>query len=554
MNNIHRMSVAVFVFWASSTTTHAQGDDLSLLKQQAAELRRQNKHLDARLKTLEAKQNARGETVKALSPPESFVAQAAKDPLAALKDEGPVTWNGITAFGSIDAGLGWVSHGSPENPTAYFGESYMLKNANRSYFGIAPNNLAQSTLGLKGSQEILPGLSGVFMASTGFVPTSGRLADGPGTVVSNNGLNRQSYSLNGDGSRGGQPFNDELYVGLSSPTFGQLTFGRQRSFALDLVPIYDPVGGGYAFSVVCFSGTVASGLGSPETPRWDDALKYRLTYGPVRFGVMYKFADGNGGGNIGNAGGAPAAGSTLTGAHFFQPKNDAGQILLGASYGALDVDGALGYYHQAVAIGNPLSSAQLAGASSFTDNTGLTTLTSGNANANTISGVATDNTGWMIGAKYTWTQFKFFAGWAHSIINNPSNNVGVGAQNDQGGYIFSTISNFSIPHTKLLDTEWVGAKYLYDSKTDFTLSYFHVGQNRYGSAAQIATCAYSPQNSRAAQCAGEINAASLYADYHFTKRFDIYAGLMVFNISGGMSSGYLYYTNWAPTAGVRYTF
>ena len=38
-----------------------------------------------------------------------------------------------------------------------------------------------------------------------------------------------------------------------------------------------------------------AGGGDTEDTRWDDAVKYRLTYGPVHFGAMYKFADGSGG-------------------------------------------------------------------------------------------------------------------------------------------------------------------------------------------------------------------------------------------------------------------
>ncbi len=38
-----------------------------------------------------------------------------------------------------------------------------------------------------------------------------------------------------------------------------------------------------------------AGGGDTENSRWDDAVKYRLTYGPVHFGAMYKFADGSGG-------------------------------------------------------------------------------------------------------------------------------------------------------------------------------------------------------------------------------------------------------------------
>ena len=28
----------------------------------------------------------------------------------------PLTWHGITLYGTVDVGVGWVSHGLPENP------------------------------------------------------------------------------------------------------------------------------------------------------------------------------------------------------------------------------------------------------------------------------------------------------------------------------------------------------------------------------------------------------------------------------------------------------
>ena len=58
--------------------------------------------------------------------------------------------------------------------------------------------------------------------------------------------------------------------------------------------LYDPAGGAYAFSYIGYNGTMAGG-GDTEDSRWDDAVKYRIAYGPVHFGAMYKFADGSGG-------------------------------------------------------------------------------------------------------------------------------------------------------------------------------------------------------------------------------------------------------------------
>ena len=190
--------------------------------------------------------------------------------------------------------MGWVSHGLPENGYNYEGESLVNRNGNHSQFLIAPNNLSQTGLGIRGKEEFLPGWSVVFNASTGINPQSGQLANLAATNTINDGLPRSSYSFAGDGARAGQVFNDELYAGVSSAQFGTLTFGRQRALGTDAMLAYDPAGGAYSFSFIGYNGLMAGG-GDTQDTRWDDALKYRLTYGPVHFGAMYKFADGQGG-------------------------------------------------------------------------------------------------------------------------------------------------------------------------------------------------------------------------------------------------------------------
>ena len=55
-------------------------------------------------------------------------------------------------------------------------------------------------------------------------------------------------------------------------------------------------------------------------------------------------------------------------------------------------------------------------------------------------------------------------------------------------------------------------------------------------------------------CSGNLNAASVSLDYHFTKRFDSYAGAMWSNVSHGLANGYLETTMIDPTIGFRYSF
>ncbi len=555
----------------------ATADEIAALKAQSAALKKQNAALEKRLNRIE-KQQAREQAEMARQPAArpaatSFLADlpSLKGPAgcAPLNLDGPLTFCGITIFGTIDAGVGYVSHGLPENGQNYEGESLINKFTNKPYFGVAQNNLSQTTLGVKGEEQLLPGLAGVFMASTGINPQSGQLANMPGTLVSNQGLPRGAYSFSGDGGRGGQAFNDQLFAGLSSKTFGELTFGRHRPFSVDMVVGYDPTGAAYSFSPIAYNGQFVQGLGATEDARWDNSLKYRVSYGPVHLGAMYKFADGNGGCDYL---GTPAiAGTPLV---CYPTNNTAYQFNLGGIFGALELDGVFGVYHDAVVIANgnsPLSAAQLAGASVFTSNMGVAVASTGNNNINTLSALISDNMGFGIAAKYTYNQFKFFAGYAHDELQNPSNNAGIGSDNQQGGYMLSSVNNNAYPHPRVLQTFWTGVRYAYNSKTDIIAAYYLVNQNQWGNAAQDATCSAATQNAKAAQCGGDLNAGSFYVDYHFTKRFDVYGGMEVSAVNGGMAGGSLpagartitganlgfnYYTNWARCrwSGARFTF
>ena len=67
-------------------------------------------------------------------------------------------------------------------------------------------------------------------------------------------------------------------------------------------------------------------------------FKYKVAYGPARFGAMYKFADGSGGCNY--TGTPPLDLQRHRDAQkCYTPHNDACQINLGGTYGGFDVDG-----------------------------------------------------------------------------------------------------------------------------------------------------------------------------------------------------------------------
>jgi predicted porin len=464
-----------------------------------------------------------------------------------------LTWHGITLYGAYDVGVGWVSHGLPVNGYNYEGESLVNRNGYQSRFLVAPNNLQQTGFGIRGKEEFAPGWAIVFNASTGINPQSGLLANAPGTDVVNNGLPRASYSEAIDGARAGQPFNDEYYGGISSEKFGTLTFGRQRSLGTDAMLQYDPAGGAYAFSYIGYNGTMAGG-GDTDDSRWDDAMKYRFTYGPVHFGAMYKFANGSGGCY------SPLPTWTAANCAPVRPHNNAYGFDIGGQHGKLSADIVYQHYNEAISVLNPLLGPQSVSApyQSTTDSINTNQI-SGGVNLidpnGTVYGIVTDNNAILVALKYTWDPFKFFAGYEYIWQNNPAQPLGVGAT-DQGGYIMSGVEDNNLDSEKLLQIWWTGAKYTYRTKTDITVAWYQQRQNDFRVPQ---TCA--PGNFRSS-CAGTLDEVSLYADHHFTKRLDGYVGVAYSVVTGGLAIAiphgpgvpYLYPTNVAPTIGVRFAF
>ncbi len=464
-----------------------------------------------------------------------------------------LTWHGITLYGAYDIGVGWVSHGLPENGYNYEGASLVNRNGYQHRFLIAPNNLQQTGLGIRGKEEFHPGWSVVFNASTGINPQSGLLANASATQTINNGLPRKSYSYAIDGARAGQPFNDEIYGGISSEHFGTLIFGRQRSLGTDAMLLYDPAGGSYDFSYIGYNGTMAGG-GDTENSRWDSAVKYRLTYGPFHFGAMYKFADGNGGCYSASATWT-AATCTPESAH-----NNAFGFDGGGNYGKLSADVVFQHYNQAISVLNPLLGPQSPTQSyqSTTNSINTNPITGANliATTNTVNGIVTDNKAIMGAVRYTWNPFKFFGGYEYIWQNNPADPLGVGAS-VQGGYIMSGVEDNNLDSEKLVQIWWTGVKYAYDSKTDITFAWYGQAQNtfRVPSTCSIAAGFRS-------SCAGDLEEGSLYIDHHFTKRFDGFAGLAYSFVTGGLAIAiphgpgvpYLHNSNFAPTVGGRFSF
>src|SRR5579863_1066242 len=495
-------------------------------------------------------------TARAQVTPETPTSQAAA-PAATAKeganDEHPLTWHGITVYGAYDIGVGWVSHGLPENGYNYEGESLVNKNGNASRFVIAQNNLSQTGLGIRGKEEFLPGWYAVFNASTGINPQSGQLANMAATNTVNNGLPRSSYSYAGDGARAGQAFNDEFQGGISSKQLGTLTFGRQRALGTDAMLAYDPAGGAYSFSFIGYNGLMAGG-GDTQDTRWDEAVKYLFAHGPIHLAAMYKFSDGQGGCYSPSAAWT-AATCTPESAH-----NSAYGFDVGGRFAGFSADVVYQHVNQAISVVNPL----LGPASltqpyqSTTDSINTNPIKGANLIDinNTEYGIVTDNFAIMVAVKYTLGAGKLYAGYEHILYKNPAHPLGVGAS-AQGGYLLSGVEDDNLDSNKKVQVVWAGVKYAFDPKTDLTLSYYREIQNDFRVPSTCSAIA-----GYRSSCAGTLNEVSFYADHHFTRHFDTFAGLAWSGVTGGLAiaiphgPGVPYYhnSNTAPTVGARYAF
>ncbi len=233
-----------------------------------------------------------------------------------------------------------------------------------------------------------------------------------------------------------------------------------------------------------------AGGGDTEDTRWDDALKYRLTYGPVHFGAMYKFANGSGG--------CYSASATWTAATCTPeaPHNNAFGFDLGGDYGKFSADVVYQHYNQAISVLNPLLGPQSPTQpfQSTTDSINTNPITGVNLidTNNTVYGIVTDNNAIMVAAKYTWDPFKFFAGYEYIWQNNPSNPLGVGAS-DQGGYIMSGVEDNNLDSEKLVQIWWTGVKYTYRSKTDITFVLVSTAAKRLPYSADLLARSRFPQ-------------------------------------------------------------
>ncbi|MBV8061226.1 MAG: porin [Alphaproteobacteria bacterium] len=477
---------------------------------QTANLQNEINDLQAQLNQLKAQQTAAAAPVT--------TAPAAADSSSTVVDkvsnfmnsDAPLTWSGITLYGTLDVGVSNQSHGTAYNANFPTSVGEMLqKNASGAVWSVTPNGLEQSKIGLKGEEAVLKNstygdVNAVFKLEAGFNPVSGVLSNAQQSQINNNGNTVLARtSTNGDSSRDGQVFEGAAYGGLSNKTFGTLTFGRQTTVLADDVVSYDPQGSSYAFSPIEWSGTVQGG-GYTEDARYDDSLKYSVAYGPVRFAGIYQFA-----GNTNTYGG-----------------DDAYQGDIGVDYAGLSVDALLATKHDAV----------------LTSTNSAATAAAGNLNQ--LKATVADTNTYGFFARYDFkdagVEFlkpaKVFVGYEHIRYSNPNDPLSANATS-LGGFSYAAINSTAYSTNEKLNVVWGGVRYAFTPKLTVSAADYAYSQNDYAGAGS-----------------GTQNYSSLVADYQLTKRIDAYAGLMYSRVFDGMAVGYIHNNNLSTDTGLRFKF
>jgi predicted porin len=334
-------------------------------------------------------------------------------------------------------------------------------------------------------------------------------------------------------------FNNAAYFGISSPTYGTFTMGRQSALSSDLVGNYDALSGSNAWSMLTFEGASGGG-GDTENRIYDNSYEYRLNIGPVRLAAEAQLRNG------GNSG-----------------TNNAFEGNIGFDYMGLSMDFVGGKIYDAVSVGTTLTSGQVNAITGT--QVGTVANPFGGAipcSLGCLSGTVSDNTVFQIAARYTLGPWKFYGGYEHVAYENPNSPLAPGAF-AAGGYNLGIVNNNAFIDNKNLNIFWVGVKYSITPTLDIAGAYYGqrfgffttgfgpgAGGNSVfasipggtsGAAAQQAVCAAN--SAAATNCAGGQDMISVAIDWRFAKHVDMYAGVAWNQKFGGAASGFILSTN-----------
>jgi GBP family porin len=398
----------------------------------------------------------------------------------------------VTLYGIMDTAVGVVEHSanaSPLFPATVNPVNKVSSKFQSPVWGMFNGGISDSRWGIRGNEDLGGGLHAFFDLESGINVPSGNLNNAAGSIAG------ASNTMGAASALDGQLFNRGAYVGLRQDQYGSLSLGRTTTLGYDTIVNYDPVFAAQLFSPLGFSGSYSAG-GITEGSRTDNNIKYTNHAGPFNFGVSYSL-----GGVAGNFG----VGSTW-----------------GANLGYEDHNfGVQATYYEAR---DAIHSGQLVGANAV-GSSGI----GQDVGALTVS----DDEDFMIAAKYSFGAATLKAGYEHFELKAPSDPVTAGTTYDYYGYA-----------GMLTNT-------VYSSRNNV---YFAGGDYKVTPDFDVALGFYDTQTMQSTGVAGGNQLQySLLADYHLSRRTDVYAGYMFSKFNGAAFNGYQS-TNYIAATGIRTMF
>ncbi len=438
----------------------------------------------------------------------------------------PISAYGVTLYGSLDLNAAYLSEGVGISPSADKLNYGIQKNAYASRWTAGYNGLSTSVLGLNLKEDLtpvgLPGWSLVGVLEAGINPYSGMFANGPRSLADNNASpagKSPFQTSNFDGSRAGQWDNSQGYVGFSHPVYGSITFGRTNSLSFDAISAYDPVAS-IAFSALGFSNSFP-GFGDTETARPNTAFTYRVTHQNLR----------------------AAAQAQIGGYDWGNGTQGMYQGQLGADFGPLSLDGIVSWAKDAVSLSS-FSGSDVA-CTHYTDCFIFVNNAYYDPNS-VLKATLSNDFGLELVAKYKWNAVTFYGGYLYANLSNPSDDYLTGFPTvaegifippgawSKGVYTNAAVTDNAYNINRKLNTVWTGFKWSVWSNLTFAMAFYYQSQNDYSTSPCTGTGAFTSSSA----CAGSHDAISALIDYRPLGRVDLYAGVMLSNVYGGLASAY----------------
>jgi len=413
--------------------------------------------------------------------------------------------NSVEVYGVIDAAVGHMEYSLSADsnfPATVNPLSATKTTVNSAVNGMFNGGIQDSRWGIRGSEDLGGGMKAFFTLESGFNVNSGALNNGTAALASNSPA---AHTVSANTSLNGQLFSRQAFVGLSDATLGSIAVGRNYAPFFDIAVGYDPVQDAQLFSPLGFSGTLGGGGGVSEDTRVDNSVKYKNKIGDVNVSLLYKF-----GGTAGNS-------SAQSGF--------AGQV--GYEAGPLGIQVA---YEQ------------------FTDALKTTNSTV----AGDIGVTDYDTTAWMIAGKYSFGDLTIRGGYETYTLKSPSDSMAALGLTSLYGYPIDPAKAVTFSQADQKTDIWfIGGDFNFSPSLNLALGFYDQNPKQSDDYVPVTTSTLP----KVGQATGNIYSYSALLDYHFTKRTDVYAGLMYSQYKGDNYPSSVYNSsNYITAIGLRTKF